>query len=555
MNTKNRTPLSCRTGVKAAVFCLSIVMLLLLIGSIFLAAWLLQAEAYTKPETVYKQEILQQGHAGSAYWLLDGLVTLSYHLRYAIYIIGLVALAALLTGMAFLLSAAGKRAGRAEATPGWGAWFPLDLLTVCVVLACYLLLPRTYPYRYLWEMAAAWLLAGTGMGILLLGYGMSLSCRLKCGKWWRGMLVWRIGRLLGLAGKRLAHHAVCLFKALPQVWQAALAFAGLSLIELLVLLARPHVVLLSILFLLEKLVLLAILVYLLLSAKALAKGGEALANGELTYQLKTDRMPAPLRQHGENLNRICKGINVAVEERMRSERMKTELITNVSHDIKTPLTSVINYADLIAREPNADPKVAEYAAVLLRQSERLKRLIDDLIEASKAQAGSLEILPAPCELGILLTQVIAEYEEKLSSHALTLLTKQPAQPVTIMADGRRMWRILDNLMSNAAKYAMPSTRVYLSLVVENEHALITLKNTSREPLDIPPEELMERFTRGDASRHTEGNGLGLAIARSLTELQGGHMALTTDGDFFKVTLSFPTAEVEAASRNEETNKK
>lgn len=218
---------------------------------------------------------------------------------------------------------------------------------------------------------------------------------------------------------------------------------------------------------------------------------------------------------------------------------KTELITNVSHDIKTPLTSIINYATLIGEEPCDNPKITEYSEVLVRQSEKLKRLIEDLVEASKASTGNLEVFLAPCDAAVFITQASGEYEEKLQKSELSLVTKQPEKDLRIMADGRRMWRIFDNLMNNICKYAQSGTRVYLTLEEQNGNAVISFKNTSREPLDMSEEELMERFTRGDSSRNTEGNGLGLSIAKSMAELQGGSLKLSIDGDLFKAILTFP----------------
>lgn len=177
--------------------------------------------------------------------------------------------------------------------------------------------------------------------------------------------------------------------------------------------------------------------------------------------------------------------------------------------------------------------------MLHRQSERLKRLIDDLVEASKASTGNLEVLLAPCEVGVLLTQTAGEYEQRLNMQNLQLVTKQPDRPVKILADGRRLWRVFDNLMNNICKYAQSGTRVYLTLEETADMAVISFKNTSREPLDLTEEELMERFVRGDHARNSEGSGLGLSIAKSLTELQNGSLELTVDGDLFKVLLRFP----------------
>ena len=290
----------------------------------------------------------------------------------------------------------------------------------------------------------------------------------------------------------------------------------------------------------KNLVLVPMVLYTALMLRKLQKGGKALAAGDLGYQVDTKRMFWDFKHHGENLNSIGEGMTAAVEQRLKSERMKTELITNVSHDIKTPLTSIINYSDLIEKEPCDNLTITEYAGVLHRQSERLKRLIDDLVEASKASTGNLEILLAPCEVGVMLTQTAGEYEQKLQEKDLVLITNQPEHPVKIMADGRRLWRVFDNLMNNICKYAQRSTRAYLTLEEQNGQAVISFKNISRDPLNLSPDELIERFVQGDTARKSEGNGLGLSIAKSLTELQNGRMELTTDGDLFKVVLSFPT---------------
>ncbi len=239
------------------------------------------------------------------------------------------------------------------------------------------------------------------------------------------------------------------------------------------------------------------------------------------------------------IDHLTEGMNLAVIEQVRSERMKTELITNVSHDLKTPLTSIINYADLICQEPCENETITEYAKVLERQSIRLKRLIDDLVEASKANTGNLEVSLEPCSAEILLTQVSGEFEQKLSNAGMELKIIQPEAPITILADTRRLWRIFDNLMNNICKYGQTGTRVYLILETTDTHAVFTFKNTSKSELIFTAEELTERFVRGDLSRNTEGNGLGLAIAKTLTELQNGIFEINIDGDLFKVILKFP----------------
>jgi signal transduction histidine kinase len=331
-----------------------------------------------------------------------------------------------------------------------------------------------------------------------------------------------------------------LFRNLPLIWKTAAVFGGLCFVEFCSIMSCWwEMDNFAVCWFVEKLLLLPALLYAALTLRRLQTGGEALAAGDLSYQVDTRRMIWDFKKHGENLNSIAAGMTRAVDQRMKSERMKTELITNVSHDIKTPLTSIINYADLIGKETSDNEKITEYAGVLLRQSERLKKLIEDLVEASKASTGNLEVVLASCEVGVLLTQAAGEYEQRLSDAKLTLVTRQPEHPVTILADGRRLWRIFDNLMNNICKYAQGGTRVYLTLEEQAGQAVISFKNTSRSPLDVSADDLVERFIRGDASRSTEGNGLGLSIAKSLTDLQNGDMKLTVDGDLFKVVLRFP----------------
>lgn len=231
----------------------------------------------------------------------------------------------------------------------------------------------------------------------------------------------------------------------------------------------------------------------------------------------------------------------AVDERMKSERFKTELITNVSHDIKTPLTSIINYVDLLEKECRDNDITAEYIDVLERQSARLKKLIEDLIEASKASSGSLPVHAERLEAGVFLVQTVGEFEERTKANRLELLIRKPEDAVYIKADGRHLWRVIDNLMNNVCKYAQPDTRVYIDMETAEDRVEIIFRNTSKYPLNISGEELTERFVRGDSSRNTEGSGLGLSIARSLTELMGGLFSLYVDGDLFKVILSFPIA--------------
>lgn len=292
-------------------------------------------------------------------------------------------------------------------------------------------------------------------------------------------------------------------------------------------------------------------IWVILQMDLVRKKAHQLAQGDLEQENSPEgdkgRWDFPIlpvfRSCLRDLNRISDGMNVIVEEKMKSERFQTELITNVSHDIKTPLTSIINYLDFLSQEEkkeNRNPQVVrEYMEVLDRQSVRLKKLIEDLIEASKASTGSLNIQMEPCELGIFLQQLSGEYEERLEMSSLKLNMSLPEEKIYVQADGRYLWRVLDNLLQNVCKYAMAGTRVYLQLQEKSGQAIIVMKNISASELNIPAEELMERFVRGDRSRHTEGSGLGLSIAKSLTELQGGKFAIEIDGDLFKTAVGFP----------------
>ena len=328
-------------------------------------------------------------------------------------------------------------------------------------------------------------------------------------------------------------------KAIPMFPRAVLIIAAILFVEFLWIAiagTSPGKQLFG--WFIERAVLVLAALYVLLSMKQLLEAGKRIAKGELDCKVDTSRLRGPFKEHGEDLNSITDGMNRAVGERMKSERFRTELITNVSHDIKTPLTSIINYVDLLEKEQPENEKMREYLEVLDRQSAKLKKLIDDLLEASKASSGSLSVNLTECELGILLDQMAGEYSEKLSAAGLELILTKPEESVKIMADGRHMWRIFDNLLNNICKYAQRGTRVYLDLTADALKAIVTFRNISATRLNISGDELTERFVRGDSSRNTEGSGLGLSIAQSLAQLQKGALDITVDGDLFKVVLSF-----------------
>lgn len=381
------------------------------------------------------------------------------------------------------------------------------------------------------------------LGLLAMVVGFlwfaNMIARIKCKKFWRYSefyyvcipfkKVWNAVK----KGWSLAQENIPLF------WKGIIVIGGISLVEFFTVgvnLYRGDDLMFW--FLLGKVIEIPLVLFVLLQMKELQKGSKRIAEGDLSQPIDTSRLKWEFKRHGENLNCVSESISRAVDKQLKSERFKTELITNVSHDIKTPLTSIINYVDLIKKEEITDETLLEYVDVLDRQSARLKKLIDDLMEASKASTGNLPVQFEECDIEVLLTQLIGEFEDKLALNELELIVDKPETPVIVKADGRHMWRVLDNLMNNACKYAQPHTRVYVSLTKEGQSAIITFRNISKAALNIPSDELLERFVRGDSSRNTEGSGLGLSIAQSLTELMNGNMKLDIDGDLFKVTLKF-----------------
>lgn len=276
-----------------------------------------------------------------------------------------------------------------------------------------------------------------------------------------------------------------------------------------------------------------------------------LSTGDTSYHIDTSLFSGKEKDLADNLNNISHGLENALQEQVKSERLKADLITNVSHDIKTPLTSIINYVDLIKREKIQDPKIQSYLAVLEQKSQRLKNLTEDLVEASKASSGNLKLEISDLNFTELIQQTNGEFEEKFSLRRLELITQIPEKRLIIEADGRRLWRILENLYNNAFKYAMEGSRVYVDLTHMDGMAVFTIKNVSESPLNIDASELTERFVRGDVARTTEGSGLGLSIAKNLTILQKGTFDIIIDGDLFKARVAFPLKPAVPAPENGE----
>ena len=373
--------------------------------------------------------------------------------------------------------------------------------------------------RWVWNLAArifraCWKLVlwtwNLVMGILGTVWGFVARWGKACGRW--------IGRMYGM---------------LPLVWQWLVAIPLLFFLLLINIgSASPAGILLRM-----GIVLLAT-VYLASAFGTLLAGARRMCDGDLGTKVDDKMLVGCFREFADSLNGLSDAALVAAREQLKSERMRTELITNVSHDIKTPLTSIINYVDLL-QYPHTPEQEKEYLAVLSRQSARMKKLIDDLMEMSKAASGSLPVEITQVDAGEAINQALGEFADKLAAADLTPVFRQPEEPILMMADGRLAWRAMSNLLSNAVKYALPGTRLYIDLSRAGSSVMISMKNISREQLNVSADELMERFVRGDTSRNTEGSGLGLNIAKSLMELQKGQLQLLVDGDLFKATLIFP----------------
>ncbi|MGN0539947.1 MAG: sensor histidine kinase [Candidatus Fimenecus sp.] len=371
--------------------------------------------------------------------------------------------------------------------------------------------------------------------VLLTVVSMTSAVRLKTKTFIKSSLAFKTINLTFKFIKKICKLISKFFKGLPLVWKTVAAVTALFFMEMLMATdCFAVIVLLNLL-----LAALAVLISILL--KKIQIGTKNVADGNIYGKIDTSHMFGDIKSHAENINRINDGIAAAVQEQMKSERFKTELITNVSHDIKTPLTSIINYVDLLEKEDIENHNAKEYIEVISRQSARLKKLIVDLIEASKASTGNISVEFSEFEIGILLSQAMGEYNERFNNADLELVLNKSEEPITVVADSRLMWRVFDNVLNNISKYAQPHTRVYIDAVKKGKTAEILFKNVSKEQLNISGDELMERFVRGDSSRNTEGSGLGLSIAKSLAELQNGSFEIDIDGDLFKVRLTLPLA--------------
>lgn len=465
-----------------------------------------------------------------------GFKEFAYKNRNSMMAYGLIAAVCALGCFVFLICSAAHRSGIEDCVLLRQDKMPYDLYLPSAILLgtglCAMLVECVaYELNTVKAVAAALImacLAGVFMALC-----MTTAARIKTGTLFKNTLIYRLCTGVGMG-------ASSMLSSISGAWRFSLAFAGYLLINALLsyrLFTRGGFF--------TFLILLAInggALYLLLNMirqmRTLSAAGQAMANGDLSYCVDTSDMKREFREHGENLNSIGRGMAIAVNERMKSERFKTELITNVSHDLKTPLTSIVTYIDLLQKEDIQDEKAKEYIDTIARQSKKLKKLTEDLIDASKASSGALNVNMERVNISELLRQSSAEYGERMEAVNITPVVNMPEEDIYVRADGRLLWRVVENLLQNICRHGMPGTRAYLEARTENGRAVVSFKNISQQQLNIPVEELLERFVQGDESRSRGGSGLGLSIAESLTELMKGKLKLSLDGDLFKVELWF-----------------
>ncbi len=469
------------------------------------------------------------------------LVRTGHKMRYAFIIFDILALILFVTLICYLCCAVGRKFAYSNIQLNFLDRIPLDL---CIFVAgivafvfLYIIDDRVY-FEGL-ELAILLFFCGTVLYFVLLALLLTVSTRIKTHTFWKNTLIYKVLSLFFKWSKAVLKFLFFHLKRLPFAlktlgvlavvifWQSIFIMFNLYQVEWLI-----------VGYILSSVAISLVLLYVAITLQRIKKGGERMAAGDLESKIDTKYMVLDFKDFGEKLNNISDGLQNAVDEKVKSERFKTELITNVSHDIKTPLTSIINYVDLLKKEDIKNDTAKEYVEVIDRHSERLKKLVEDLVEASKASTGNVAVDLQNCDVSVLLSQAIGEFDERMKKAHITPILKILSDDVIIKADARHLWRVFDNLLSNICKYSLPDTRAYIEAFVEDKKVFITFKNISKFELMVDSSELTERFVRGDTSRNTEGSGLGLSIAKSLVELQKGDFEVKVDGDLFKVVMQF-----------------
>ena len=492
--------------------------------------------------------------------LLDGFrfsfIHTIYAMRYHFFTILVVGLLIFAVSLVFLCCAAGRNPRNDGIYPQALNRLPLDLYAAVIAAAevglswlVFEMLDACFEYGGNWAVASLIGLGIFAMALMVVAilFAFAAQVKTKGGFWWRRTIIGFLLSKIGRGIRAIVRGLGAVVGMLPVVWQWVGTVILMAVCPMMFFFFAYEAwdefweLFWAFLFFSSLAADVVLTGWWIWYMGQIVKGVAILGRGSLGHQIPTAHMKGRFRDFAVSLNSMADAARIAAERQLKSERMKTELITNVSHDIKTPLTSIINYVDLL-KKPHDEAQGAQYLDVLDRQSQRLKKLIGDLMDMSKASTGNMAVELVQMDAVEAVNQALGEFSDKLAAVGLEPLFRCPRDTVMIRADGRLLWRVLSNLLSNAVKYAMPGTRLYLDLMTAEGNAVLNLKNISRDQLNVDAEELMERFVRGDASRNTEGSGLGLNIAKSLVELQKGRMDLMVDGDLFKVTIVLPLCE-------------
>ncbi|MBQ8623823.1 MAG: hypothetical protein IJ424_05535 [Oscillospiraceae bacterium] len=519
-------------------------------GTPSLKTWVIEAdyipiETKNYEITLYIPQTYPVQNAGA---VVMSLVDFAIAYRYLPIITGAASLVLLLIIFIYLMCAAGCKAGAEGITPNWIDKIPFDLyLIILAVIVCVIIeLSDVFDHDLL--MLIYLFCAGVLLALLFISLCMTTATRAKLGTVLSNtviglalVLLVKILKAVFKFVKKIFSGICYAFANLKFVWRAVIICVLIAAFEIFTIFFIVEMYWMRafwvFVFLFGNLFLATMTVFYLIAFFKIKKCIKELANGNSYAKVDSQYVFGIFKECADDLNNIGMGIQKAVEESMKSERLKTELITNVSHDLKTPLTSIVNYIDILSKEDIQPEEAKEHVNVLVRQSQRMKKLIDDLIEASKASTGATNVELTRSDLSMLLSQSVVEYEDRFNNSNLAVKMILPENPLVALLDGKLMWRVFDNLLGNIYKYAQPGTRVYITAVEKGDDIVVSFKNISKYELNISSNELMERFVRGDSSRSTEGSGLGLSIARSLCDLQNATLDIDIDGDLFKVNIT------------------
>ncbi len=457
----------------------------------------------------------------------------------------LISALAIIAGVSYLCCAAGHRYPEEKPAVCWFDKIPFEIFIAAGVFLIYMLISgymvtvydighviSYYNIRML-ELAIILVAVPLSSGLFLALGSMTFAARVKTGTLWKYTILGFVVRILIAIFKA----AVELIRNIPLYWKVIVMYLAVMFVEGFTFLTARQSGLSEFVWFVCHIFLAVVTFIWALGFAKIRRYSKKVSDGDLNAKIDKDMLFGELKKTADDLEGLGEGVKKAVDERMRSERLKTELITNVSHDLKTPLTSIVNYVDILSKDEIESEEAKEHIEVLKRQAGKMKKLIEDLVEVSKATSGNVAVNLERTDVNLLLTQTVAEYAERFEECGLEAVVKIPEDKMTALLDGRLMWRVLDNLMGNICKYALAKTRVYISAEDMGETVKATFRNISRYPLSISGEELAERFVRGDQSRNTEGSGLGLSIAKSLCDLQNVGFEITIDGDLFKVELT------------------